>query len=174
MTTGISTSAVLPLLLPCSTCCPASVPTCFIFMTISPLLSGPGHPRANMREMRLLAGIVVIACLSLSRVNAVAESHSRLVHCSSFVNPVVGENSAQLSGKGSIATAEESARSCAQRTCQRGRLFRKAGTVDDEEYDDSCGEQFLAAMEIGADHHLFLHNFSVLIEGIGDSGTKEC
>ncbi len=100
---------------------------------------------------RLLAGIVVIAWLSLSQANAVAESHSRLVHCSSFANTAVGESAAlHFIGKESIVDEEDSSRSCAQRTCQRGRLFRKASTIDDEEYEDSCGEQFLAAMEIGA------------------------
>ncbi len=107
-----------------------------------------------MREMRLFAGIVLIAWLSLSRVDAVAESHNRLVHCTSFVNPVVGDSAAhQSNGQGPVVASDESARSCVQRACQRGRLFRKADTVDDEEYEDSCGEQFLAAMEIGTKDH---------------------
>ena len=123
-------------------------------MTITSLGSGRLIHVQFMREMRLFAGIVLIAWLSLSRVNAVAETHSRLVHCSSFVNPVVGDSAAhQSNGKGPVVTSEESARSCVQRACQRGRLFRKADTVDDEEYEDSCGEQFLAAMEIGAKDH---------------------
>jgi hypothetical protein len=116
-----------------------------------------------MREMKLLAGIVLIAWLSLSRVNAVSETHTRLVHCSSFVNSVVGENAAhQLNGKGSVVTSDENSRSCIKQACQRGRLFRKANTVDDEEYEDSCGEQFLAAMEIGATIQMNVSQFCLI------------
>ena len=56
----------------------------------------------------------------------------------------------QLNRKSSNSISEESFLSCAQKTVQRGRLSIPPNHDNEEdEYQDTCAEQFIAAMEIG-------------------------
>jgi hypothetical protein len=95
------------------------------------------------------AGILVIGYLGASFADTVQGSTNALPFRSRVGTSAWTVNALDSNGKKTSARTEESFHPCAQKTAQRGRLFRSGIDNEEDEYQDSCEEQFLAAMEIG-------------------------
>ena len=107
------------------------------------------HVRNPMAAMHLcFAGVVIFGLFAASQIDAVAESPTNPALLVARGKSGSSKSNAPQTPSISMASAEESANSCTQRSQQRGRLFASS-SADEEEYQDSCNDQFLQAMEIG-------------------------